>query len=206
MGCVDSGDQQLLEQVLRGKSEAQIKVIKYFVAEEGCMSKNISDDEYFSMVMRKKDNMDFRAKALSKIGLDEDEVSEIAPVMFEGFVFENAYAKQRANGQWVSSSYQVAWLFFSSTQVYIYRHTFNMDEDKKSESTDEFFYRDVTSFSTSSETETAHGLGGKKIEVESNKFYMVVPGDKLYVSMNGVSDSESIIQGLKHKLREKKSQ
>ncbi len=95
-------------------------------------------------------------------------------------------------------------MFFSSTQVYIYRHTFNLDEDKKNESTDEFFYKDVTSFSTSSETETAHGLGDKKFEVETNKFCMVVPGDKMYVSMDGVEDSETIIQAMKQKLREKK--
>ncbi len=157
-----------------------------------------------SMVRRKRDSMDFKSKALSKIGLDEDEVKEISPVMFEGFVFKNAYAKKRANGNWVSSAYQVSWLFFSSTQVYIFRHTFNMDEDKKNESTDEFFYKDVTSFSTSSESEQARGLGNEKFEVETNKFCMVVPGDKLYVSMDGVEDSDSIIQAMKQKLREKK--
>jgi hypothetical protein len=208
MGCLGSADpnKQLIDQACRGKTEEQQKVIKYFVAQEGCMGKNISDDEYMQIVFRKRDTMDFRKKAFEKIGLDEDEVNEISPAMFEGFVYKNAYAKKRANGQWVSSAYQVAWVFFSATQVYIYRHTFNMDEDKKSESTDEFFYRDVTSFSTSSETETAHGLGDQKFEVESNKFCMVVPGDKLYVSMDGVSDSESIIQGMKQKLREKKTQ
>ena len=79
-----------------------------------------------------------------------------------------------------------------------------MDEDKKNESTDEFFYKDVTSFSTSSETETAHGLSDNKFEVETNKFCMVVPGDKLFVSMDGVTDSEAIIQAMKQKLREKK--
>ena len=208
MGCIGGGNpnKQLIEAACRGKTEEQQKVIKYFVAQEGCMSKNISDDEYIQMVQRKRDSQNFRAKAMSKIGLDESEVNEIPPAMFEGFVYKNAYAKKRANGSWVSSSYQVAWLFFSSTQVYIYRNTFNMDEDKKSESTDEFFYKDVTSFSTSSETETARGLGNQKFEVETNKFYMVVPGDKLYVSMDGVRDSESIIQGMKNKLREKKSQ
>ena len=206
MGCFGSGDpnKALIQEACRGKNEEQRKVIEYFCKQEGCLSKNMTDDEYMSLVLKKRDSMNFRAKALSKIGLDEDQVNEIAPAMFEGFVFKNAYAKKRANGYWVSSAYQVAWVFFSSTQVYIYRYTFNMDEDKKSESTDEFFYRDVTSFSTSSETETAHGLGDKKFEVESNKFCMVVPGDKLYVSMDGVADSESIIQAMKQKLREKK--
>lgn len=168
------------------------------------MTKTIDDEEYLSMIRAKRDSLNLRQKALNKIGLDEDEVSEIPPASFEGFVYKNAYAKKRANGDWVSSSYQVAWLFFSSSQIYIYRYTFNMDEDKKSESTDEFFYKDVTSFSTSSETETAHRLGDEKFEVETNKFKMVVPGDKIFVSMDGVSDSEDIIQAMKQKLREKK--
>ena len=206
MGCFGSSDPnaQLIKQACMGKTEEQKKVIEYFCKQEGCLSKNMTDDEYMQLVFRKRDSMNFRAKALSKIGLDEEEVNEIPPAMFQGFVYKNAYAKKRANGHWVSSAYQVAWVFFSSTQVYIYRHTFNMDEDKKNESTDEFFYKDVTSFSTSSVTETAHGLGDKKFEVESNKFSMVVPGDKLYVSMDGVADSESIIQAMKQKLREKK--
>lgn len=204
-GCLNTDpNAQLIEQACRGKTDEQRKVIEYFCKQEGCLSKNITDDEYMALVRKKRDSMNFRAKALNKIGLDEDEVNEIAPAMFEGFVFKNAYAKQKANGTWVSSSYQVSWVFFSSTQVYIYRHTFHMDEDKKNESTDEFFYKDVTSFSTSSESEVAHGLGDKKFEVESNKFCMVVPGDKLYVSMDGVADSESIIQAMKQKLREKK--
>ncbi len=197
-------NEQLIREACKGKNQEQVKVIEYFLKQEGCLSKNITDDEYMSMVRRKRDSMDFKSKALSKIGLDEDEVKEISPVMFEGFVYKNAYAKKRANGNWVSSAYQVSWLFFSSTQVYIFRHTFNMDEDKKNESTDEFFYKDVTSFSTSSESEQARGLGNEKFEVETNKFCMVVPGDKLYVSMDGVEDSDSIIQAMKQKLREKK--
>jgi hypothetical protein len=194
----------LLKNYCRGKSAEQVKVIEYFCKQEGCLSKNMSDDEYSQMVIRKRDSLNLRQKALDKIGLDEDEVSEIPPAVFEGYVFKNTFAKKRANGNWVSSAYQVAWLFFSSTQIYVYRYTFNMDEDKKTESTDEFFYKDVTSFSTSSETETAHGLGDSKFEVETNKFKMVVPGDKIFVSMDGVSDSEAIIQAMKQKLREKK--
>jgi hypothetical protein len=207
MGCFGSNDTnaQMIREACKEKNGEQIKVIEYFCKQEGCFSKNISDDEYTQMVLKKKDTFDFKSKAMSKIGLDEDEVNEIAPAMFEGYTFKNAYAKKRANGKWVSSAYQVSWVFFSSTQVYIYRHTFNMDEDKKNESTDEFFYKDVTSFSTSSETEQAHGLGDNKFEVETNKFCMVVPGDKLYVSMDGVADSEAIIQAMKQKLREKKA-
>lgn len=199
----NSPNAKAVRAVCQGKTPEQVKTVEYF-CKEGCMTETISDDEYLQMVRAKRDSMNFKKKALDKIGLDEDEVSEIPPAMFEGFVYKNAYAKQNASGKWVSSAYQVSWVFFSSTQIYVYRYTFNMDEDKKTESTDEFFYKDVTSFSTSSETETAHGLGDSKFEVETNKFKMVVPGDKIFVSMDGVSDSEAIIQAMKQKLREKK--
>ena len=199
----NSPNAKAVRTLTKGKNPDQVKTIEYFV-KEGCMTKTITDEEYWQMIQAKKNSLNLRQKALSKIGLDEDEVSESPPAVFEGFVFKNAFAKKRANGNWISSSYQVAWLFFSSTQIYIYRYTFNMDEDKKSESTDEFFYKDVTSFSTASETETAHGLGDSKFEIESNKFKMVVPGDKIFVSMDGVEDSEAIIQAMKQKLREKK--
>lgn len=199
----NSPNAKAVRALCQGKTAEQKKVIEYF-CKEGCMTKIMSDDEYLSLVKAKRDSLNLRQKALNKIGLDEDEVSEIPPASFEGFVYKNAYAKKRANGNWVSSSYQVAWLFFSATQIYIYRYTFNMDEDKKLESTDEFFYKDVTSFSTASETETAHGMGEQKFEVDSNKFKMVVPGDQIFVSMDGVSNSEDIIQAMKQKLREKK--
>ena len=195
-------------QYTRGKNPQQVRVIEYFCKQEGCMSKNMTDDEYEKMVIEKRDSLNLRSKALGKIGLDEDEVNEIPPAVFEGYTFDKAFAKRRADGRWVSSAYQVAWLFFSSTQVYVYRYTFNMDEDKKQESTDEFFYKDVTSFSTSSETEKAKGVSGgvgnQEFEVETNKFKMVVPGDKIFVSMDGVDNSEEIIQAMKQKLREKK--
>ena len=196
-------DPQVLKNICRGKTEDQKKAIEYFCKQPGCLSKVISDEEYIALVTKKRDSLNLKQKALGKIGLDESEVSEIKPAMFEGYIFKNAWSKQRANGKWVSSAYQVSWLFFSATQIYIYRCTFNMDEDKISESTDEFFYKDVVSFSTTSETEDGKS-GNQKIQVESNKFCMVVPGDKLYVSMDDVEDSEAIIQAMKQKLREKK--
>lgn len=195
---------QSFQEYCKGKSVDQVKVIKYFCGEKGCLEKSMTDDEYFRMVIKKRNSLHLRARALSKIGLDEDEVYEIPPVMFEGFTFTNAFAKRRANGNWVSSAYQVTWLFFSSTQIYIYRYTFHMDEDKKQENTDEFFYKDVTSLSTSSETEIAHGLGDEKFEIETNKFNIIVPGDKIFVSLDGVSNSEEVVQAMKQKLREKK--
>ena len=203
MKVYNSPNAKAVRAVCQGKTPDQVKTIESF-CKEGCMTKTISDDEYISMVRQKRDSMNFKQKALDKIGLDEEEVSEIPPAMFEGFVYKNAYAKRTAAGKWVSSAYQVSWVFFSSTQIYLYSYIFNMDEDKKNERTDEFFYKDVTSFSTLSESDTAHGLGGNTFEVTSEQFAMVVPGDKLFLAMGDIEDADSIIQAMKQKLREKK--
>ncbi len=59
-------------------------------------------------------NMNFKQRALKKIGLDETEVSEIPPVHFEGYQFgdTNTYVKQGQDRRRGSSAYQVSWLFF----------------------------------------------------------------------------------------------
>jgi len=85
-----------------------------------------------------------------------------------------------------------------------------MDEDKKSELTEEYFYRDVTSFSTKTETELAKEVKNgqiSKAEIESNKFIIIVPGASLTIALDKTDDDyENIIQGMKQKLREKKEQ
>lgn len=194
---------EILAQEKKGKNTEQKKVLDYFL-KKGCLVKNMSDEEYMNLVRIKRDSFNFKSKALSKIGLDEEEVNEIPPVMFQGFLFENAWPKRKADGNWVSTAYQVSWVFFSSSQVYLYSYTFNMDSDNKEERTDEFFYKDVTSFSTVSVSEQARIVGDQRVKIDSNKFVMVVPGDKLYLSMDGSSDTESVIQAMKQKLREKK--
>ncbi len=209
MGCASSSDPnvQLIKIACAGKNEEQKKVIEYFLKEEGCLSKNMTDDEYLGLVYRKRDSLNLKQKALAKIGIDEEELQEIPPVMFEGFTFKNAWSKQRANGNWVSSAYQVTWIFFSSSEIYIYQYTMNMDEDKKSESTEEYFYRDVTSLNTKTETEIAKNRHNQQIEIESTKFAIIVPGATLSVAFEESNEYiERAIQGMKQKLREKKMQ
>jgi len=198
-------DKATLKLLKKGKSREHQKVLDYFLL-EGCFAKSISDSDYLSLVHSKRDSLKLRQTALNKIGIDEDELQEVPPATMEGFVYDKAWAKKQASGNWVSSTYEVAWIFCSSTQVYMYRCRFLLDEDKKSEYTDEFFYKDVTSISTSSDHEEIKNKdkSGKSIEVESHKFVMVVPGDKLFVSLDQVDNAEAIIQGLKQKLREKK--
>ena len=175
---------------IKGRNDDQKAVIRYFCNEPACLSKKpMTDEEYDSMVLKVLNSNDYKQKALGKIGLDEDQVQEIEPVHFEGYQFDKqSLTKLGKDGKYRSSKYQVSWLFFSATQVYLYQNTFNMDEDGKKESTEEYFYRDITNFSTSSDTVETPFYDAKKDEtflknVDSNRFAITVPGDKFYCSL-----------------------
>ena len=207
--------------VLKGRTPDQKKVIKYFCRSGGCLSKCMSDQEYESMVMAQAKNIDFKKKALEKIGLDESQVSEVAPIHFEDYWFggdsEKDYNKFEIicgkDNVWRSTAYQISWIFFSSTQVYVYQYTFHMDEDVKKEQTEEYFYQDITNFSTTSDTVEKEVVGkvsclGKitnvRSMVDTNRFALIVPGHKFYCAMKQSDYTEKAIQGMKAKLREKK--
>ena len=219
MGCFGSDE---LKQQLKGRNPEQQKVIKYFFGSDGCLSglfdKRMSDQEYESLVMAKAKSIDFKKKALDKIGLDETQVNEVPPVHFEDYYFANEKDKTETRSRkgkdnlWRSSAYQISWLFFSSSQVYVYQYTFHMDEDGKKEATEEYFYKDLTNFSTSSESVEVHEVkencfGSKTIlrtKMDTNRFTIIVPGDKFYCAMKQNDYTEKAIQGMKAKLREKK--
>jgi len=195
----------------KNRNDEQKKVIRYF-AVEGCLSKTMNDAQYDELVKTTISKQDFKKKALEKIGLDESELKEIDPVHFEGWAYGNniSYAKRGKDGNWRSSAYQISWLFFSSTQVYLYQNTIHFDKDDKKVATEEYFYKDITNFSTSTDTvETPYWDPKQKKSllenIDSNRFALTVPGDKFYCSLEQNDYTERAIQAMKAKLREKKS-
>jgi len=200
----------------KGRNENQKKALRYFLVDDsGCLgflTKTIKDEEYDALVKSTLDSFNSKQKAMTKIGLDESELKEIDPVHFEGYVFDNkkAFSKRGKDGLWRSSCYEITWLFFSSTQVYMYKNTFNFDEDGKQERTEDYFYRDITNFSTSTDTIEISYWDPKQNKnmlqyVDSNRFALTVPGDKFYCSMKQNEYTERAIQAMKAKLREKKN-
>lgn len=184
-----------------GKTPEQKAVIRYFLV-DGCLRKKMSDAEYDAFI--KKNVPSLKQRGMDKIGLDEDQLKEIEPVHFEGFVFDkDSYFKKCDDGVWRSSKYEVAWLFFSDTQVYLYKKTMSFDEKKDRERTEEYFYKDITNFSTVSESKEIE-RGGEKFQVDTTEFRLVVPGDNFSCSMAQNEYTEGAIQGMKAKLREKK--
>ena len=194
----------------KGRSSDQRNVIRYFCV-DGCFKVIMSDQAYDALVQSYSTKQNFRQKAIDKIGLDESEIKEIDPIHFEGYVYDkNTFWKYGKDNKPRSSKYQISWLFFSSTQVYLFQYTFNLDEDGKKESTEEFFWKDITNFSASSDTEEASYWDNKENKfllknVSTNRFALTVPGEKFYCYMEQNNDTERAIQAMKSKLREKKN-
>lgn len=200
--------------LLKGKTAWQKQAIKYFL-DSGCIASltGIKDETYDQMVRTTLCFLDLRNKALEKIGLDEEQVKEISPIFLHGFNYDEGTLKKiGSDGRSRSSKYDATWLFFSDTHVYMYAYTFDMTSGSKSEKTEEYFYKDITNFSTSNESVEVTYLSGcmkqntnKKI-VEYSRFALVVPGDKFYCSTSGVPNAEQSVSAMKQKLREKKQQ
>ncbi|GHV09673.1 hypothetical protein FACS1894162_0750 [Bacteroidia bacterium] len=205
-----SADPKEFKERCKGRTDDQKKALRYFMV-DGCLKKTVNDEEYDALVTSYVTELNAKQKGMDKIGLDESQLKEIEPVHFEGYYSDGkkTFSKTGKDGKYRSSAYQISWLFFSSTQVYLYQNTFNLDEDGKKEITEEYFYKDITNFSTSSDTvETPYWdpKAKKSIlkNVDSNRFRLVVPGDSFYCAMEQNDYAERAIQGMKAKLREKK--
>lgn len=199
------------------KNPDQIKVLKYLYGGFLVFGK-ITDQEYDALVAQKVEALNLKNKAIAKIGLDEDQIAEIPPVNFEGFdcsikTEDLAAVYVGKDGKLRSTQYESTWLFFSDSQVYMYKYHFDMISDNKKENTEEYFYRDITNFSTQEETIEAFdintGCTGKQTYKKNNKEYgrfgLIVPGDKFYCSTTNSKNIESQISAMKQKLREKKN-
>ncbi len=203
-----------LKALKKGKTPDQKKAIGYFTGEGGCFSKVIKDEQYDQMVEEKLRSINFKQRAIEVLGIDPEQINEIAPIHFEGFDFSKAILIKQGNDDlWRSSAYEITWLFFSDTQIYVYQHTFHMESDAKEEKTMEYFYDDITSFSVNHETidkplPKKNCMGAITYEfkpVDYTAFYLTVPSASLLCSMVQNDYTDRAIEGMKAKLREKKN-
>ena len=216
-----SNIQELVEEQSVVRNKEQQKVFDYLTnKKQSCLLvKNMTDQEYVQYVAAQIEALKLKQKALSKLGLDESEVNEIPPVNFEDYLYEGALVRQTESGVFVSNIFESTWVFFSATQVFLYRYKHFLDRDKKKEQTEEYFYKDIVGLSTTSKEEKTKSVVSFKKKgcatpqtniannesIEQTKFCIKVPGDSLYVSMQGTSENEEVVQAMKAKLREKKN-
>ena len=73
-----------VNKLCKGKNEDQKNVIKYRFGGIFVFGK-MTDADYDQHVQNVMKNLNIRQKALTKIGLDEDQLREIEPVCLEGY-------------------------------------------------------------------------------------------------------------------------
>lgn len=195
-----SENEKSIRKMCEGKSQFQKNIIIYFLRR--CKLKMpITDDDFYGFISWFRNDYNSAENVLGQLGVDEDEVKEIAPVHFEGFRYSGAYLKTNSKKQLVSSIYETSWLFFSSNQIFVYKATMNLFDNTIHVVADEFFYRDIVSFSTLSDREVTNT--GMNIPMDS--FSMLNSGGERFTcSMTNVPDAKASIDGMKQLLREKK--
>ena len=208
------------EALKKGKTEDQKRAIDYLFHATaggcGCLNKIsvISTQEYMNMVQRKCQSLDLRTKALQKIGLDPSQVQEIPPIVLSSFIFDDDCLIRVDDNIAVSSQYSIAWIFFSDTQMYTYRYIFDMTSDNTWELTKDFFYSDITCFSTAHKLKEKIDIkprggciGGEEITKSHyvvDTLEVIVPGTSYSFSLRNSDTVEQSIQAAKAMLREKK--
>ena len=204
----------------KGRTKEQKKVIKYFT-ETGCLSSSMTDDAYDALIATRMQAFDYKKKALYSLGIDESQVSEIPPVCFHGYVFEDPRleannieirTKRGADEEWRSSAYMITWIFFGDDEVYYYQEVFCMDSFCGWSMTDEFFYKDIVNFYTvTSLTEDllirgCLGRNSVRIQRATHSFAIAVPDQQKLCTLDLTERNLAIVQGMKNKLRDKKMQ
>ena len=216
MGCLTPilGDTKRAAREGKGRNSDQQQVIHYFLDERGCLKKGIEDSEFDANKNRQINALNLKQKALGKFGVDEDQVKEVEPIMLIGPAYKDAKETRKGTDNvYRYSAYQITYIFCSSDQVYVYQYTINLDSDEKKERAEEYFYKDITSFTTIDETEEfkiwlSKGCMKKpeeKTETVNTSKFKISCAEGFMCSMVPNDETEGKIQALKAKLREKKN-
>ncbi|MCM1190315.1 MAG: hypothetical protein NC541_13595 [bacterium] len=162
-----------------------------------------TDQEIDDAVVAQLANM--KDRALKKLGVDEDEVSEIAPISFDGYVYQNALIKQGKDGKYRSSKYQAVMFFFSSNEVHCFTYDFSIIETGQKESTDVYFYKDIVSVSTQTEG-TQYSVGnGKSSQFDYEYFKLTTTGGtSISCAVRNIDDAQRSINGMRSLIKTKK--
>ncbi|GAA1546017.1 hypothetical protein [Kribbella lupini] len=147
-----------------------------------------------------------KPQALDKLGLDADEVSLIPPIVVGGNSFSGRVKKGK-DGVFRSSTCEGIVIFFGEQELHSYKYQVSLIEDQRSrEETDVYFYRDVVSVATKSDTVqvAVEGVGQQQIQLE--RFKLTTSGaTTIECSMDATSNTTGRdIQGAKTLIRNKK--
>ena len=162
----------------------------------------MSGEEYDMRV--KQMTASLGTNAMEYVGLDSSELEEIEPISFEGYKFVGAkkVMKDPKDQMWRSDLYEKAIVFFTNSEVHLYKVFLDILTGKKTETTDVFFYDDIVSVSTKNEVEQ---VGGSSVDYTSSNLTSK-GGNSVSVALYGNEDRQKSINAMRAMIKEKKTQ
>ena len=161
----------------------------------------LKDEDYDAAVASMLYNI--QGRALSCLGLDANVANEIAPISFDGYVYRKASkTKQGKDGLWRTNKYEFVMLFFSAHEIHCYTYDFDTTSPQQAETTDVYFYKDIVSVSTATDTVT---VKGQHIDYEYFKL-TTSGGTGLSVSLRDAYNAQQSINAMRALLKTKKQQ
>jgi len=155
---------------------------------------------------------ELHARALKALGLDEEEVKLIDPIVLSGYSYDSLgigeQAKRGKDGKFRSSKYEGVAIFFAEQELHSYTYQLSLTTENDSrEETDVYFYRDVVSVATASRSIPVPVLGEKARQiVNQEEFRLTTSGSTVIrCSVNTTGDRlNRDIQGARQLIRNKK--
>lgn len=174
------------------------------------IKKRIKDeyiDELYSQMYK-----DIKEAGIKKLGLDEDEVKVIDPVVFGG-IYTNSIGKRfltkvGKDNKIRTSNYQVSVFFFGEDQVYYYSRIKSIIDNEIKEYTEEYFYTDIVSAATTSDMVKFTDAVTNKELTENYEYFKLTTtgGNSIQAAMRDDGRLDKAINGMKQLLRDKKKQ
>ena len=164
----------------------------------------MTDSEYDSTVARFAYSL--KPRALSKLGIDESEVNEIAPIFMGGYDFESADKfKEGQDKKLRSNVYKFIMIFFSRNEIHCYTIKFMTTEAFiLGEATDVYFYQDIVSASLTSVSDKVT-IDDEKFMIYSEAFMLTTKGGtSLTVNISNSRRAQESVNAMRALLREKK--
>ncbi len=150
----------------------------------------LTDAEYDKMVADYV-NANLEKWALKKFGINESDVSRINPIFLGGYCFDgNIMTKVGLDRIGRSNKYKAAILLFSQQELYCYVVTFyTTSGDYRSDSAQVYFYKDIVTVSTKTET-INFKYDGADYHLSQDMLEIVTSGGTgLSVSMSAASEN-----------------
>ncbi len=167
----------------------------------------MTDEEFEALVDAKIESLNIAQLGLDRLGLDEDQVKEIKPIILRDKVIDekSLTVRNKGNHSIHSSTQYVTYLYFTDEQLFVYKIQFDMCCNMQDEWTSEFFYKDICDVSSYTYKNILK-IDDYEFEYSTVSFKIIAFNSSIGFDMDGDNDKVGSIQAMKQKIREKKAQ